>query len=246
MMQRISVAGDLRADVQRRTVLRGGLSLGALTLLSGCDLSDSDAVQSALHAISRWNDRVQAALFRESALALEYAPEAVAKEFRYNAYYPAQDVVPIDAATYRLGLSGLIADKQPWTVPQLLALPRRLQRTRHVCVEGWSYVGQWSGVPLGDFLRHIGADTHAAYVGFQCADGYYEGIDMPTALHPQTIMAVTAGDDVLPPKFGFPLKIRIPTKLGFKNPKWVTAMYVTNTRPRGFWSDRGYDWFSGI
>jgi DMSO/TMAO reductase YedYZ molybdopterin-dependent catalytic subunit len=246
MMQRGDVDGGLRDAVQRRALLRGGLSLGALTLLSGCDISDSDAVQAALHAVSRWNDRVQAFLFSESSMALEYAPDAVAKEFRYNAYYPAQDVQPIDAASYRLGLSGLIADKRPWTVEQLSALPRRVQRTRHVCVEGWSYVGQWSGVPLGDFLRHVGADTHAAYVGFQCADGYYEGIDMPTALHPQTIMAVTAGDEVLPAKFGFPLKIRIPTKLGFKNPKWVTAIYVTNTRPRGFWSDRGYDWFSGI
>jgi DMSO/TMAO reductase YedYZ molybdopterin-dependent catalytic subunit len=232
--------------MQRRALLRGSLSLGAATLLTGCDISDGDAVQSALHAISRWNDRVQAFLFREQAMAKEYAAGDVAKAFRYNAYYPAQDVAPIDPGTYRLGLSGLIADKRPWTVPQLMALPRRMQRTRHVCVEGWSYVGQWSGVPLGDFLRLIGADTNASYVGFQCADGYYEGIDMPTALHPQTIMAVTAGDEILPDKFGFPLKIRIPTKLGFKNPKWVTALYVTNTQPRGFWSDRGYDWFSGI
>ncbi len=241
-------SGDpaLRAALHRRTLLRGSLSLGAATMLSGCDISDSDAVQSALHAISRWNDRVQAALFGGNRLAREYPADAVAKKFRYNAYFPAKDVLPIDAATYRLGLAGLIADKQPWTAAQLLALPRQIQRTRHVCVEGWSYIGQWSGLPLGDFLRHIGADTHAKYVGFQCADGYYEGIDMPTALHPQTILAVTAGQDVLTPEFGFPLKIRIPTKLGFKNPKWVTALYVTNQQPRGFWSDRGYNWFSGI
>jgi len=236
----------LRTAVQRRSLLRGSLSLGALSLLGGCDITDGDTVQAALHAISRWNDRVQAFLFSESNMAREYNASEVAKEMRYNAYYGEKDVVPIDAGTYRLGLSGLIADKQPWTVEKLLALPRKIQRTRHVCVEGWSYIGQWSGVPLGDFLRHIGADTNAKYVGFQCADGYYEGIDMPTALHPQTIMAVTAGDEILPAKFGFPLKIRIPTKLGFKNPKWVTAIYVTNTQPRGFWSDRGYNWFSGI
>jgi hypothetical protein len=204
----------LRDEVRRRHLLRGGLSLGALSLLGGCDLSDGDAVQAALHAVSRWNDRVQALLFSEQRLAREFPQSAVAREFRYNAYYPA--------------------------------LPRQTQRTRHVCVEGWSYVGQWSGIPLGAFLRRIGADTRAKYVGFECADGYYEGIDMPSALHPQTIMAVTAGDTILPDKFGFPLKIRIPTKLGFKNPKWVTAMYVTNMEPRGFWSDRGYNWFSGI
>jgi len=245
-MERTPVDPALRAAVERRTLLRGGLSLGAATLLSGCDISDSDAVQSALHAISRWNDRVQALLFSDARLAREYRPDEVAEAFRYNAYYPKQDVVHLDAGSYRLGLSGLIGDKQPWTVDRLMALPRTLQRTRHVCVEGWSYVGQWSGVRLGDFLRLVGADTHAKYVGFQCADGYYEGIDMATALHPQTIMAMTTVGGVLPVEFGFPLKIRIPTKLGFKNPKWVTAMYVTNQQPRGFWSDRGYNWFSGI
>jgi DMSO/TMAO reductase YedYZ molybdopterin-dependent catalytic subunit len=236
----------LRAAVERRVLLRGGLSLGALTLLGGCDLSDTDSVQAALHAMSRWNDRVQAALFSRHRLAKEYAQSDVAPNFRYNAYYPQRDVSPVDPASYRLGLAGLIADKRPWTVAQLMALPRRVQRTRHVCVEGWSYVGEWSGMPLADFLARVGADTRAKYVGFECADGYYEGIDMATALQPQTILAVTAGDGVLPDKFGFPLKIRIPTKLGFKNPKWVTALYVTNDRPRGFWSDRGYNWFSGL
>ncbi|HTZ70647.1 MAG TPA: molybdopterin-dependent oxidoreductase [Acetobacteraceae bacterium] len=237
---------QLRAAIERRRLLRGGLSLGALTMLGGCDISDSDAVQSTLHAVSRWNDRVQAWLFSDSRLAKEYPQSAVAKQFRYNAYYPMKDAPHIDAGTYKLGLSGKIADKRPWTVQQLLALPRATQRTRHVCVEGWSYIGEWSGIPLGDFLARVGADTSAKYVGFECADGYYEGIDMPTALHPQTIMAVTAGPDILPAKFGFPLKIRIPTKLGFKNPKWVTAMYVTDQEPHGFWTDRGYNWFSGI
>ena len=236
----------LRQHVGRRSLMRGGASLGALTLLTGCDLSDSDAVQTALHAVSRWNDRVQSFLFSGARLAKDYPAGAVAKQFRYNAYYPQKDVVPIDLGTYRLGLAGAIADKRPWTVAQLLDLPRQTQRTRHVCVEGWSYVGQWSGMPLGDFLRRIGADTRARYVGVQCADGYYEGIDMATALHPQTIMAVTAGNDLLTPPLGAPLKIRIPTKLGFKNPKWVTALYVTNVRPHGFWTDRGYNWFSGI
>jgi DMSO/TMAO reductase YedYZ molybdopterin-dependent catalytic subunit len=107
-------------------------------------------------------------------------------------------------------------------------------------------IGQWSGPTLKTFLQRIGADLTARYVGFVCADGYYESIDMATALHPQTIMAFTLGSQTLPIPYGFPFKIRIPTKLGFKNPKFVTAIYVTNRNPGGFWPDRGYNWFSGI
>ena len=103
-----------------------------------------------------------------------------------------------------------------------------------------------NGFSLGAFLARIGADTTAKYVGFECADGYYEGMDMATVLHPQTLMAFRLSDQIPPRKYGYPFKIRVPTKLGFKNPKFVTTIYVTNQRPRGFWTDRGYNWFSGI
>jgi DMSO/TMAO reductase YedYZ molybdopterin-dependent catalytic subunit len=168
------------------------------------------------------------------------------KNFRYNAWYHYDQAPVISGSDYRLELAGLIADKRPWTVPQLYALPQKSQVTRHVCVEGWSMIGKWTGTPLSVFLSRIGADTTAKYVGFVCADGYYESIDMPTALHPQTIMAFQLSDEILPTEYGFPFKIRIPTKLGFKNPKFVTAIYVTNRNPGGFWVDRGYNWFSGI
>jgi DMSO/TMAO reductase YedYZ molybdopterin-dependent catalytic subunit len=230
----------------RRRLLRGGMSLGALTLLTGCDLSDTDAVQSMLAGFSAWNDRVQAALFRETRLAPEFPESMAVKDFRYNAWYPANEAPNLKAADYRLTLSGLIAHRKPWTVEQLYALPQVSQVTRHVCVEGWSMIGKWSGTPLKTFLEHIGADTTAKYVGFECADGYYEGMDMPTALHPQTIMAFRLSDEILPRKYGYPFKIRVPTKLGFKNPKFVTTIYVTNQRPHGFWTDRGYNWFSGL
>ena len=233
-------------DLNRRRLLGGGLSLGALTLLTGCDVSDDDAVQKVLATFSRWNDRVQAALFNGQKLAPTF-PEAMAvKDFRYNAWYGPERAPRLDPVEYRLSLAGLIADRRPWTVEQLHALPQVSQITRHVCVEGWSMIGKWNGTPLATFLQRVGADTTAKYVGFECADGYYEGIDMATALHPQTIMAFGLSDETLPTKYGFPLKIRIPTKLGFKNPKFVTTIYVTNQQPRGFWTDRGYNWFSGI
>jgi DMSO/TMAO reductase YedYZ molybdopterin-dependent catalytic subunit len=233
-------------SLDRRYLMRGGFSLGALTLLTGCDLSDSGAVQSVLATFSAWNDRVQAALFSGTKLAPEFPAAMAVKDFRYNAWYGPEKAPDLKAADYRLVLSGLIANKKPWTVEQLYALPQVSQVTRHVCVEGWSMIGKWSGTPLKTFLERIGADTTAKYVGFECADGYYEGMDMPTALHPQTIMAFRLSDEILPRKYGYPFKIRVPTKLGFKNPKFVTTIYVTNDMPHGFWTDRGYNWFSGI
>jgi DMSO/TMAO reductase YedYZ molybdopterin-dependent catalytic subunit len=233
-------------DLQRRQLLRGGLSLGGLTLLTGCDISDADAVQRALKAVSGWNDRVQAALFSGTRLAPTFDPSLAVKNFRYNAWYPAAQAPKLDAESYRLSLAGLIADKRPWTVQQLYALPQESQVTRHVCVEGWNMIGKWTGTPLRVFLEHVGADMRARYVGYECADCYYEAMDMPTALHPQTIMAFKLADEILPQKYGYPFKLRIPTKLGFKNPKWVTTIFVSNTQPRGFWPDRGYNWFSGI
>jgi DMSO/TMAO reductase YedYZ molybdopterin-dependent catalytic subunit len=231
--------------IERRLFLRQALSLGALALLTGCDISDQDEVQAILKLMSRWNDRAQAFLFRRQALAPTFAESDVVRDFRYNAYFPAADAPKLAASDYRLKLYGLIESKRPWSVEQLYALPQESQITRHVCVEGWSMIGKWSGARLGDFLKRVGADLTAKYVGYQCADGYYGSIDMATALHPQTIMAFKFADETLPAKFGYPFKIRIPTKLGFKNPKWVTTMFVTNRVTGGFWEDRGYNWFSG-
>ena len=106
-------------------------------------------------------------------------------------------------------------------------------------------IGKWSGVRFSTFLERIGADTTAKYVGFKCADDYYTSIDMPSALHPQTLLAFRFADQILPPKYGFPMKLRIPTKLGFKNPKHIRAIFVTNMYPGGYWEDQGYNWFSG-
>lgn len=233
-------------NLQRRGLFRGSLSLGALTMLTGCDISDHESVQRALGLVSTWNDRVQAAIFGQNRLAPTFPDALAVKDFRHNAWYGPDKSPRLEASDYRLSLAGQIADKRPWSVERLYVLPQVSQVTRHVCVEGWSMIGKWSGTLLSEFLHRVGADTTARYVGFECADGYYEGIDMATALHPQTLMAFRLSDDILPTRYGYPFKIRIPTKLGFKNPKFVTTLYVTNQRPRGFWTDRGYNWFSGI
>ena len=175
----------LVADINRRNVLRGALSLGALSFLTGCDVSDTSAVRSMLLAVSAWNDRVQEFMFRPNHLAPTFSEAQVRKPPRFNAYYPLEDVRPVDATSWRLELAGHIADKRPWRAVQFDELPQQELIVRHICVEGWDYIGQWSGVSLRTFLERIGADLTAKYIAFRCADDYTESLDMPTALHPR-------------------------------------------------------------
>jgi len=243
---RIKDAAKLMPDPARRLFLRGGLSLGALTFLTGCDIIDSDAAEGTLRRISRFNDRVQAWLFNPNKLAPEYPESAITRLFPFNGYYAEDEAPEVDGATYKLEVGGLIDSKEPWTLEQLYALPQVSQITRHICVEGWSAVGSWQGVKLSEFLKRLGADTRAKYVWFQCAEGYSNTIDMATALHAQTQMTFKFADEILPRKYGFPMKIRMPTKLGFKNPKHVIAMHVTNKDLGGYWENQGYNWHSGL
>src|SRR5262245_34458551 len=199
----IKDAAKLLPNPARRLFLRNTASLGALALLTGCDIIDGPSSENALRRVSQFNDWVQARLFDPNRLAQTYPESAITKPFRYNGYYPEEDAPDVDEDTYRLVLDGLIANKQPWTLPQLYALPQVTQITRLVCVEGWSVIGKWTGATLGDFLHRIGADLTAKYVYFACAEGYSVSIDMPTALHPQTQMTFRFADDVLPTKFGF-------------------------------------------
>ena len=241
----INDAGKLLPQPSRRVFLRGATSLGALTFLTGCDIVDGDSAERALLAISKFNDRVQALMFQPHKLAPTYPESAITKPFPFNAYYDVDDAPEVDGDTYKLEIDGLVENKQPWTLEELYKLPQEKQITRHICVEGWSAIGSWTGARLSDFLQRIGADLTAKYVYFICAEGYSNTIDMPTALHPQTQMTFRFADEILPRKYGYPMKIRIPTKLGFKNPKHVVALVVTNEDRGGYWEDRGYNWFSG-
>ncbi len=242
----IKDASRLMPDFARRNFLSGVASLGALTFLSGCDIIDGDTAEGVLRKISTFNDGAQAALFNRTKLAPTFPESAITRPFPFNAYYDENEAPEIDGKTYKLEIAGLVENKRSWTLDELHTLPQVSQITRHVCVEGWSAIGSWQGAPLSDFLKRIGADTRAKYVWFKCAEGYTNTIDMATALHPQTQMTFKYDNKILPRAYGFPMKIRMPTKLGFKQPKYVVAMEVTNTDKGGYWENQGYNWFGGL
>jgi DMSO/TMAO reductase YedYZ molybdopterin-dependent catalytic subunit len=242
----IKDAAKLLPDPTRRLFLRGAGSLGALTFLTGCDILDSDGAEHVLRKISSFNDGAQALLFNPNRLAPTYPESQITRPFPFNAYYSIDEAPEVDGDSYKLQVGGLVETKKSWTLQELYALPQEKQVTRHICVEGWSAIGSWTGTPLRDFLKRVGADTRAKYVWFRCAEGYSNTIDMPTALHPQTQMTFKFDDKILPRDYGFPMKIRIPTKLGFKNPKYVMEMAVLNHDNGGYWEDQGYNWFSGL
>jgi DMSO/TMAO reductase YedYZ molybdopterin-dependent catalytic subunit len=186
--------------------------------LSGCDLSSDKSVNTMLRRISFFNDDVQALLFDPNKMAPTYPESMITRPFPFNAFYDIDDVPEVDAATYRLQVGGRANGKRVWTLDELHALPQQDQITRHICIEGWSAIGRWGGVRFADFLKRAGADTTARYVSLHCADNYWTSIDMPTALHAQTLLTLTYDGQVLPPKYGFPMKLRMPTKLATRIP----------------------------
>jgi len=238
-------AGRLLPLAARRRFLRRGVTLGSLAMLTGCDVTGSASAESLLMGVSRFNDRVQAWLFDPHRLAPAYPESMITRPFPFNAFYGIEKVPVVDGAGFRLNVGGKVRQTRSWSLEELAQLPQQEQVTRHICVEGWSAIGKWGGVPFRHFLDLIGADLGARYVGFRCADDYYESIDMATALHPQTVLALTYDGRTLPHEYGFPMKLRMPTKLGYKNPKHIVELFVTNDYPGGYWEDKGYNWFGG-
>jgi DMSO/TMAO reductase YedYZ molybdopterin-dependent catalytic subunit len=182
-------AAKLLSNPSRRMFLRSA-SLGSLALLTGCDIIDGPSAKKALRVVSQFNDWVQARLFNPNRLAPTYPESAITRPFRFNAYCPEEMAPNVDEDAYKLIVDGLVENKHPWTLDQLYALPQETQITQLICIEGWSAIGKWTGTPLREFLRRIGADMQAKYVHFVCAEGYSVSTDMPTALHPQTQMTL--------------------------------------------------------
>jgi DMSO/TMAO reductase YedYZ molybdopterin-dependent catalytic subunit len=194
-----------------------------------------------------FSDWASALLFRSGHLATTFADSDVVpfEKFPINGYDVADPGVDLEKWT--LTAAGAVQKAGGYTLAQIQSLPKVRQNTRHVCVEGWDAIGRFGGTKLSDFLNMIGADTTARYVTVECADDYYESLDMATALHPQTLLCYEMYDQPLTREHGAPVRLSIPTKVGYKQAKYITDLKVTNVLERvGYWEDQGYSSFYGL
>jgi DMSO/TMAO reductase YedYZ molybdopterin-dependent catalytic subunit len=154
----------------------------------------------------------------------------------------------VDLARWTLSVEGAVARPGEYTLAQLRQLPRVSQNTRHVCIEGWDVAGNFGGVRLRDFLAWVGVDPRARYLEIECEDDYYETLDLESALHPQSLLCDAMYGAPLTPEHGAPLRLTLPTKLGYKQPKYIHTLRATAElgSRRGYWVDRGYSWYGGL
>ena len=194
-----------------------------------------------------FSDWASGVLFRRRHLAPTFADSHVTpfEKFPINDY--DVDDPGLDLQAWTLTVSGAVQHSGNYTLAQLQSLPKVRQNTRHVCVEGWDVIGRFGGARLSDFLKMIGADTTARFITVECADDYYESLDMATALHPQTLLCYEMYDQPLTREHGAPLRLNIPTKIGYKQAKYLISLSVTNVLQKvGYWEDQGYSEFYGL
>jgi DMSO/TMAO reductase YedYZ molybdopterin-dependent catalytic subunit len=203
--------------------------------------------QSLLKKGLGFSDWASARLFRSGHLAPTFADSDLTpfEKFPINGYDIDDPGVIFE--NWNLTVSGAVKTPGDYTLAKIQALPKFRQNTRHVCVEGWDVIGRFGGALLSDFLKMIGADTTARFITVVCADDYYESLDMATALHPQTLLCYEMYDQPLTRQHGAPLRLNIPTKVGYKQAKYLTDLKVTNVLEKvGYWEDQGYSSFYGL
>lgn len=261
-----------RLIVTRRALLRAGLASAASMPLAGCAAFDflqarDNAMRSFMISMNTLTYKAQRLLLSADQLA----PEFSAADIRQD-QHPNGSIDPDTAdylalkqgnfADYRLEVDGLVERPARFSLSELQAMPARTQITRHDCVEGWSCIAKWQGVPLRQVLDAVGVKAEARYVMFHCFDAierglsgevlYYESIDLIDARHPQTILAYAMNDKPLPVANGAPLRVRVERQLGYKMAKYIRRIEVISEFSQigfgkgSYWADQGYEWYAGI
>ena len=263
------MSGPGKAINRRSFVTRGLAAAAGVSLLGGCDggVSDQPWVKRILDSAEQLTRIAQRALVPADALAREFDETEISPVFRANGSTSVADPAYLKLAEnrfadYRLHLAGLVERPLQLTLADLRAMPSRTQITRHDCVEGWSCIGKWTGVPLRSLLERAGLKPSAKYLVFYCADDlgetgtdagkYYESIGLEDAYHPQTILAYDMNGSELTIPYGAPLRLRVERQLGYKHAKYVMRIEAVDELSSirggrgGFWEDRGYEWYAGI
>jgi Oxidoreductase molybdopterin binding domain len=221
---------------------------------------EDDGIPWPLRRAHEINEQLARDYFRGTRLSPSF-PRELAREPRPNGSKGLED--DLDAANWRLNVSGL-ADEQDTelqlTLDQIKALPRVEMVTELRCIEGWSAVVHWAGARLADFINVYRPATRSGrpsdpqrepddlvgYVSLETEDGSYSvGLDMESALHPQTLLCYEMNGKPLTEPHGAPLRLAIPVKYGIKNIKRIGTIRFTDRRPPDYWAERGYDWYAG-
>ena len=235
-------------DQGRRRLLLGAAAAATSALGAACGWDGGKKLAPRLKAWSGVNDWVSGRLFSSSRQAREYPVPRRTAERDFPAYY-VSDFMPrlVDPTTWHLDVGGLVAAPQLLSLNRVMELPRISYTVKHHCVEGWTAIATWAGVPfraIADLVRPLPGAHYVKFLSFD--SGYSNGWDMASAMHPQTILAYAYNDRMLTPDHGAPLRLYSPTKLGYKNTKYLLRIDFTDTRPGGYWEDQGYPWFGGV
>jgi DMSO/TMAO reductase YedYZ molybdopterin-dependent catalytic subunit len=246
--------------MKRRIFLASSVSAA----LAGCGpIGSALNDNAAFHRMLISAEGLNHAVIGTRGLAVEYADRDVDRVFRVNGFSTPTDsrymaLAAGNFAAYALPVVGAVEASRVFSLHELLAMPQRTQITRHDCVEGWSAIGKWSGVRLSDVLDVVRPRADARYVVFRCMDNdgrgglYYESLDLHQARHPQALLAMRLNDAPLDPDHGAPVRLRVPTQLGYKSAKWIGRIEVVGSFASidgghgGYWEDQGYEWYAGI
>ncbi len=241
-----------REGLSRRDFVRLGLVAGSASLAAACGWDGGALLRPRLAAISTGNDWVgEHVLLSGHRLSRDWpvsARSATMPNYHVAATTPRLD----DPAAWALNVAGLVRKPMRLTLPMLQALPRVTYTVPHHCVEGWTTVATWSGVPVSAVAALVEPTAEARYLRFDSFDRsaqgvvYSNGWDAKSAMHPQTILAYGFNDRPLMAEHGAPVRLYSPIKLGYKLTKYVTTITFTRERPGGYWEDQGYPWLGGV
>jgi DMSO/TMAO reductase YedYZ molybdopterin-dependent catalytic subunit len=253
-----------KGGVSRRGFFARAVQVSSLLALAGCDnVSRSEWFATLTGKTEGLTKRAQRAVTARRALAREYAEADRSAKFPANGNTEVADpgyqaLAAAGFADWKLEVGGLVRQPTAYSLEALQAMPARTQITRHDCVEGWSAIGKWKGVPLRDVLAHVEPRPEARFVVFHCADTddeavpYYESIDFDEAYHPQTILAYEMNDEPLPVPHGAPIRLRVERQLGYKQAKYIMRIQLVESFDEiaggngGYWEDQGYEWYAGV